>query len=88
MNACRSRLSIIARRSSALSNGGLSRLTSMCVVTLVGSMAHIAFGAFFFTSLSSGGVTSAVCVRSNSPAAKARRRVERLGTMRHSIASR
>src|SRR5258705_9630419 len=51
MNALRSRLSAIARRSSELSKGGTSRLTSRLRATLPGASSQIACGNWFFTIL-------------------------------------
>src|SRR5712692_3707991 len=50
-NALRSSASAIARRSPALSNGGVSRLTFRLVLTLVGASSHTACGACDCTSL-------------------------------------
>ena len=74
MKALRSSASAIARRSSALLNGGASRLTIRLVLTLVGASSQIAFGACAFMSLSSGTVDSVGKVMSNLPAMKARMR--------------
>ena len=78
----------MARRSCALSNGALSRLTRILTGTLVGARLQIAAGACAVTSFISGTVMSPTKVMSNSPATKASTRVERLVMMRHSIASR
>ena len=78
----------MAARILASSNGGVSRLTIRLMLTPVGRRPHTAFGAPLATSFMSGMVTSESNVRSNSPATKARMRVERLGMMRHSTASR
>jgi hypothetical protein len=54
----RSSASASARRKSALSNGGASRLTSRLVLELAGTSSQIACGACCFMSLISGTVTS------------------------------
>ena len=87
-NALRSMASAIARRSSALSNGGASRFTMRLVLTLVGTSSHTACGTCDCTSLSSGIVTSVGNVMSNLPAMNARIAVERLVMMVNSMASR
>ena len=80
--------STIALRMSGLLNGSLSRLTSRLELTLVGRASQTASGLLALTSLSSGKVTSESNVMSNSPDWKPSRRVLRLGTIFHSIASR
>ena len=87
-NDLRSSDSATARRTSALSNGALSRLMIRLVETLVGSSTQTAFGACAFTSFSSGIETSVGNVMSNLPATKPRIAVERFGMMVYSMPSR
>ena len=88
VKAERSIASTIALRTCALSNGGLSRLTSRLAWVLVGSSSHCAHGACILRSFSAGAAISAVKVRSYWPAVKASIDVARLGMMRNSMASR
>ncbi len=74
MNALRSSASTIARRRSALSKGGLSRLTIRLLVALLVRNSQIACGAWLLTSFSSGTVTTKGQVMSNLPETKARSR--------------
>jgi len=85
---CRSRASVIARRSCSSSNGGLLRLTSRLVLTPVGTSWQVALGERAMASPMSGTVTSPTKVRSNSFAPKARMRAERLPMMLNSTPSR
>ena len=88
MKALRSSASIIARRMSGLSKGGLSRLISRLVLTLVGTSSQIACGAWLLMSFISGTVTSVGKVMSNLPATKPRIAVERFGMIVYSMPSR
>src|SRR4051812_33505971 len=88
LNALRSSESAMARRRSALSNGGTSRFTIRLVLTFIGATSHTASGAWDLMSLSSGIVTSVGNVMSNLPAMNARIAVERLGMMVNSMPSR
>ena len=88
MNDLRSRLSIIARRMSGLSKGGLSRLTIRLVLALPGARSQIACGAWVLMSFNSGIETSNGKVMSNLPAMKARIAVERFGMIVYSMPSR
>src|SRR5713226_8754984 len=54
INACRSKLSAIACRSSRLSKGGTSRLTIRLRLTAVGVSSQIACGILLTTSFNSG----------------------------------
>ena len=88
MNALRSSVSIIARRISGLSNGGLSRLIIRFVLTLVGTSSHTAFGAWSLMSFISGTEISVGNVMSNLPATKPSTAVERFGMIVYSMPSR
>ena len=88
VNALWSSASDHGRRICGLSNGGLSRLTRMLELTLVGRASQTASGFCALTSFSSGKVTSESNVMSNSPATKPSMRVLRLGTIVQSMASR
>ena len=77
IKAWRSSASAIARRSSGLSNGGLSRLTIRLVLTLPGGSSQIASGRCFCRSRVSGIVSVPAKVSSYLPATKARIAVER-----------
>ena len=88
IKALRSSASIIARRISGLSNGGLSRLISRLVLTLVGTSSQTACGAWFLTSFISGTEISVGKVMSNFPATKPSTAVERFGMIVYSTPSR
>ena len=88
MKALRSSVSAIALRTSALSNGGRSRLMIRLIETFSGVVSQIAFGSCECTSFSSGMLTSVGKVMSNLPAMKARIAVERFGMMVNSMPSR
>ncbi len=77
----RSSESANALRRSALSNGGLSRLTSRLAVPLLVANWQFAWGAWFLRSFKSGTVMLNGQVTSNWPAAKPRIAVERFGTI-------
>ena len=79
--ALRSIASAKALRRSALSNGGLSRLTNRLLVPLSVRSSQIAFGAWDLTSFKSGTLMKNGQVMSNCRAAKPRIAVERFGTM-------
>ena len=79
--ASRSMASVIALRKFSSLNGARSRFTSRFVLTLVGTSSQVALGERARTSPTIGGVMSATKVRSNSLAAKASVRVERLPMM-------
>jgi len=64
INAFRSRLNPIARRKSALSNGGTPRLTMRFTLTLPCGNSQTASGTWLFTSLISGTVSVPAKVRS------------------------
>ena len=78
MNALRSSASAIALRSSALLNGGFSRLMIKLVLTLIGAISQIAVGSCFLMSASSAVVISVGKVMSTLPATKASTAVARL----------
>jgi hypothetical protein len=88
LKALRSSESAMARRRSALSNGGTSRLTMRFVLTFMGATSHTASGAWDLMSFRSGIVTSVGKVMSNLPAMKARIAVDRFGMMVNSSPSR
>jgi hypothetical protein len=68
-------------------NGATSRLTIRLIELLVGCSSQIAFGSCALMSRTSATVRSSESVMSNSPATKAKTRVERLEMTRHSMAS-
>ena len=88
MNALRSRLSAIARRKSALSKGGTSRLTIRFTLTLPCGSSQTAAGTWLFTSLIKGTVTVPAKVKSYFPAAKAKIAVDRFFAIVYSMPSR
>ena len=88
IKALRSRVSVIARRKSGLSNGGLSRLMIRLRLMLPGVISQIACGIWLFTSFNSGTVRLYGKVMSNFPAMNAKVAVERLRTMVYSMPSR
>ena len=87
MIALRSSASARALRTLASLKGGADGLMIRLVETPVGASSQMALGACAVTSLSSGTVTSAEKVMSNSPATNARMRVERFSITFHSMAS-
>ena len=88
IKARRSRLNAIARRNSALSKGGTSRLTIRLRPTPVGANSQIACGICAFTSFHSGTEVPYGQVMSNLPAMKANVAVDRLLTIVYSMPSR
>ena len=88
MNALRSSVSTSARRISGLSKGGLSRLISRLVLTLVGTTRRPRCGAWLSMSFISGTVISVGKVMSNLPATKPSIAVERFGMIVYSMPSR
>ncbi len=88
MNALRSRLNAIARRKSALSNGGTSRLMIRFTLTLPCGSSHTAAGTWLFTSFSSGMLTVPAKVRSYFPAVNAKIAVDRFFAIVYSMPSR
>ena len=88
MKARRSRASTIARRSSALSKGGLLRLTISWRGMFHGTIVHSAFGSCSFSCFISGSDMMPCQARSNLPAAKARMAVAGVDISVYSTASR
>ncbi len=88
LKTLRSSASDMALRISALSNGGLTRLTIRLACVPVVIISQIALGAFDFTSLIRGTLTSDGNVMSNSPVENARMRVDRLSMTLNVISSR
>jgi hypothetical protein len=81
-------VSATASRTSALSNGGLVRLSSAPTDSLVALSWQTACGACDLTSLSNANVTVFGKVMSKLPAAKASIAVERFGMIEYSTPSR
>ena len=88
MKALRSSDSAMAWRNSALSKGGLSRLTSICRGMFQETTSHTALGAWFFSSFISGSDRMPCAKRSKFPAANARIAVDGFGMKVYSMPSR
>ena len=88
MNALRSKLSAIARRSSGFRKGGASRLTIRLLLTLLGASSQIASGAWLRMSFRSGIRTVYGQVMSSFPAINANTAVDRLRMIVYSMPSR
>src|SRR5205823_7300461 len=88
MKALRSSDSAMAWRNSALSKGGLSRLTSICRGMFQGTVSQTAWGALPLSSFINGSDRIPCAKRSKLPLAKANIAVEGLATKVYSMPSR